>query len=133
MQEVEDAALLESKDKDSKVKKPEEDKKLVALPFSFEDDVGSNNSGYYTLRAVLTHQGRSSSSGHYVGWVRESIYEDKWYKFDDDAVTPITSEEILRLSGGGDWHCAYVLLYGPKPLRVPAEQQTTGETESMQE
>ena len=30
-------------------------------------DVGSNNSGFYEL--VLTHQGRSSSSGHYVGWV----------------------------------------------------------------
>lgn len=50
------------------MKKVEEDK-TVALPFSFEDDVGSNNSGYYTLHAVLTHQGRSSSSGHYVGWV----------------------------------------------------------------
>ena len=32
-------------------------------------DLGSNNSGYYELVAVLTHQGRSSSSGHYVGWV----------------------------------------------------------------
>ena len=27
-------------------------------------DLGSNNSGFYTLQAVLTHQGRSSSSGH---------------------------------------------------------------------
>lgn len=34
-------------------------------------DTGSNNSGYYELTAVLTHQGRSSSSGHYVGWVRK--------------------------------------------------------------
>jgi uncharacterized UBP type Zn finger protein len=33
-------------------------------------DVGSNNSGYYELNAVLTHKGRSSSSGHYVAWVR---------------------------------------------------------------
>lgn len=32
--------------------------------------MGSNNSGYYDLQAVLTHQGRSSSSGHYVGWVK---------------------------------------------------------------
>jgi ubiquitin carboxyl-terminal hydrolase 14 len=38
-------------------------------PYEFEDDPGSNNSGYYDLVAVLTHQGRSSSSGHYVGWV----------------------------------------------------------------
>lgn len=62
--------------------------------------MGSNNSGYYTLWAVLTHQGRSSSSGHYVAWVRQS--GDKWMKFDDDDVSPITSEDILRLSGGGD-------------------------------
>jgi hypothetical protein len=33
-------------------------------------DPGSNNSGYYELAAVLTHKGRSSDSGHYVGWVR---------------------------------------------------------------
>lgn len=39
--------------------------------YSFEDDAGSNNSGMYTLNAVLTHKGRSSSSGHYVGWIRK--------------------------------------------------------------
>ena len=33
-------------------------------------DTGSNNSGYYELQAVLTHKGRSSSSGHYVAWVK---------------------------------------------------------------
>ncbi|XP_034490942.1 ubiquitin carboxyl-terminal hydrolase 14 [Drosophila innubila] len=82
--------------------------------FSFEDDLGSNNSGFYTLKAVLTHKGRSSSSGHYVAWVRSS--GDIWFKFDDDDVTSVTTDEILRLSGGGDWHCAYVLLYGPKLL-----------------
>ena len=32
-------------------------------------DCGSNNSGYYELQAVLTHKGRSSSSGHYVACV----------------------------------------------------------------
>lgn len=87
-----------------------------ALPFSFEDDAGSNNSGYYQLRAVLTHKGRSSSSGHYVAWVHKE--NDEWYKCDDDKVSVITSEDILRLSGGGDWHCAYVLLYGPKKLEI---------------
>ncbi|XP_011190703.2 ubiquitin carboxyl-terminal hydrolase 14 [Zeugodacus cucurbitae] len=81
----------------------------------FENDPGSNNSGYYTLQAVLTHKGRSSSSGHYVAWVKHS--GDVWFKFDDDVVTSVTTEDILRLSGGGDWHCAYVLLYGPKLLK----------------
>lgn len=40
-------------------------------------------------------------------------------KFDDDVVTPIETEDVLRLSGGGDWHCAYVLLYGPRILEQP--------------
>ncbi|KAK2859953.1 hypothetical protein Q7C36_004119 [Tachysurus vachellii] len=37
----------------------------------YEADPGSNNSGYYDLQAVPTHQGRPSSSGHYVGWVKK--------------------------------------------------------------
>jgi ubiquitin carboxyl-terminal hydrolase 14 len=117
--EIEDAAVDKVKDtklpKNAKV----EEEKTRSLPFSFEDDLGSNNSGFYTLQAVLTHQGRSSSSGHYVGWVRHK--GDQWHKFDDDTVTPVTSEEILRLSGGGDWHVAYLLLYGPKICKVPIE------------
>ena len=62
-------------------------------------DVGSNNSGYYELQAVLTHKGRSSSSGHYVAWVRRK--GDDWLMFDDENVTGITSEDVLKLSGGG--------------------------------
>lgn len=93
-------------------------------PYWFEDDFGSNNSGYYTLQAVLTHKGRSSSSGHYVAWVKHK--DDVWFKFDDDDVSSVTNEEILRLSGGGDWHCAYVLLYGPKLL--PKIETTVGDS-----
>lgn len=44
-------------------------------------------------------------------------------KFDDDVVTPVSTEDILRLSGGGDWHCAYVLLYGPRILEIPIEDE----------
>ncbi|VDI17118.1 ubiquitin carboxyl-terminal hydrolase 14 [Mytilus galloprovincialis] len=73
--------------------------KLKQEPYSFPDDVGSNNSGYYELQAVLTHKGRSSSSGHYVAWVRRK--GDDWYMYDDDNVSPVTAEDVLRLSGGG--------------------------------
>ncbi|XP_055712894.1 ubiquitin carboxyl-terminal hydrolase 14 [Phlebotomus papatasi] len=124
---IEDATLerqMNEKDKlDADIKKEigEKDANVIELPFSFDDDIGSNNSGYYTLKAVLTHQGRSSSSGHYVAWVRQD--RDTWMKFDDDVVTPITTEDILRLSGGGDWHCAYVLIYGPRILRIPKDSQ----------
>ena len=80
-------------------------------------DFGSNNSGYYELQAVLTHKGRSSGSGHYVAWTRKAR-TNQWLQLDDDKVTPISEEDVLKLSGGGDWHCAYVLLYGPRLLEI---------------
>lgn len=119
---VEDAHLEEMTRKDATTPlKTGAKRETRREPFAFADDVGSNNSGYYTLQAVLTHQGRTSSSGHYVGWVRLSEDPEKWVKFDDDVVTPVSSEDVLRLSGGGDWHCAYVLVYGPRCLDVPLD------------
>ncbi|KAL7984370.1 hypothetical protein Chor_002940 [Crotalus horridus] len=92
-------------------------KEIKYEPFSFSEDIGSNNCGYYDLQAVLTHQGRSSSSGHYVSWVKrkqgiEAILENS------QMIGIVTPEDILRLSGGGDWHIAYVLLYGPRRIEV---------------
>ncbi|XP_012146142.1 ubiquitin specific protease 14 isoform X3 [Megachile rotundata] len=94
-------------------------KNIKTEPFSFEDDIGSNNSGYYSLQAVLTHKGRSSSSGHYVAWVRYK--NDTWLKCDDENVSIVTLAEVMKTKGGGDWHCAYVLLFGPKILEIPDE------------
>ncbi|KAK5647304.1 hypothetical protein RI129_002196 [Pyrocoelia pectoralis] len=122
--ELEDAqveAATKGKPKDVEDGKSKEKGKV--LPYWFENDIGSNNSGYYTLQAVLTHKGRSSSSGHYVGWIRHS--NNNWFKCDDDFVSPVSSEDILKLSGGGDWHCAYVLLYGPRILELPIESMDT--------
>ena len=61
---------------DSKVERLEKNKDQKDTPkdyysYSFEDDQGSSNSGMYQLNAVLTHKGRSSSSGHYVGWIKK--------------------------------------------------------------
>jgi len=94
----------------------EKDKEVKTEPFSFPEDVGSNNSGYYELSAILTHRGRTSQSGHYVAFKRTK--EDMWLMYDDDNVTPITTDEVMKLSGGGDWHCAYVLLYAPRKLII---------------
>jgi ubiquitin carboxyl-terminal hydrolase 14 len=85
----------------------QEDAVTTYVPYSFENDLGSNNSGYYELIAVLTHKGRSSNSGHYVGWAKNEK-TNKWYMYDDEDVSPVSEEEILKLSGGGDWHTAYV-------------------------
>lgn len=120
--EMEDKKVEEAqkvKDTNLLPMEPPQEKNMKSLPYHFPDDIGSNNSGYYELTAVLTHRGRSSSSGHYVAWVRRK--GDEWCKCDDDTVSLVTSEDILKLSGGGDWHCAYVLLYGPQVLEVPEE------------
>uniref|UniRef100_A0A8C7YIC4 Ubiquitin carboxyl-terminal hydrolase n=1 Tax=Oryzias sinensis TaxID=183150 RepID=A0A8C7YIC4_9TELE len=119
--EVEDKKLEKQPQKVTVLKKPDASKETKYDPFSFPDDIGSNNSGYYDLQAVLTHQGRSSSSGHYVAWVKRK--DDEWVKFDDDKVSVVAPEDILRLSGGGDWHIAYVLLYGPRRLEILEEEQ----------
>lgn len=118
--ELDDKAVEEST---SATKNRGDNKKNIKtrkMPYWFETDVGSNNSGYYRLQAVLTHQGRSSSSGHYLAWVKR---DDSWIRCDDDTVTHVTEEDVLKLSGGGDWHCAYLLLYGPRILEIPEEEE----------
>lgn len=65
--------------------------------------------GKYRLMGVITHKGRSSESGHYIGWTQSK--GKNWLKFDDDEVTKQTNSQILDLSGGGDWHTAYYLVY----------------------
>jgi ubiquitin carboxyl-terminal hydrolase 14 len=37
--------------------------------------------------------------------------DDYWFKCDDDKISAVTDEEIFKLSGGGDWHMAYLLFY----------------------
>jgi ubiquitin carboxyl-terminal hydrolase 14 len=82
-------------------------------PYHFEDDTGSNNSGFYDLIGVLTHQGRSSSSGHYVSWIKRTT--NQWFKYDDDDVTMVTDEDIKKLSGGGKQSVDHSLLtYNPQ-------------------
>ncbi|XP_059645650.1 ubiquitin carboxyl-terminal hydrolase 6-like [Cornus florida] len=65
--------------------------------------------GIYDLVAVLTHKGRSADSGHYVAWVKQE--SGKWIQYDDDNPVPQREEDITKLSGGGDWHMAYICMY----------------------
>ncbi|KAH8947146.1 hypothetical protein BDL97_11G025000 [Sphagnum fallax] len=65
--------------------------------------------GIYDLVAVLTHKGRSADSGHYVAWVKQD--SGKWIEFDDEQPILQKEEDITKLSGGGDWHMAYICLY----------------------
>eukprot|EP00898_Chlorokybus_atmophyticus_P006711 jgi/Chlat1/7040/Chrsp56S06708 len=76
-------------------------------PQQAETPVGQT--ALYNLIAVLTHKGRSADSGHYVAWVRQK--PGQWVCFDDDVAREVREEDVLKLSGGGDWHMAYMCLY----------------------
>lgn len=77
-------------------------------------DKETHLTGIYDLVAVLTHKGRSADSGHYVGWVKQE--SGKWIEFDDDNPIPQREEDITKLSGGGDWHMAYICMYKARTI-----------------
>ncbi|XP_010545625.1 PREDICTED: ubiquitin carboxyl-terminal hydrolase 6 isoform X2 [Tarenaya hassleriana] len=72
--------------------------------------------GIYDLVAVLTHKGRSADSGHYVAWVKQE--SGKWIQYDDDSPSPQREEDITKLSGGGDWHMAYIIMYKARTVSM---------------
>lgn len=69
-------------------------------------DSGTNSSGLYELRGVITHQGASADSGHYTSYVKKQASnkderEDTWWWFNDDKVSEVEGSKIETLSGGG--------------------------------
>ena len=49
------------------------------------------------------------------GWVRQHPGSNYWWKYDDDVVTEVDHEEIMRLKGGGDKDMTYLVFYRYKP------------------
>ena len=97
-------------------------------------DEGSNKSGLYELRGVVTHQGASADSGHYTSYVKKQGALDqktgkrkeedgKWWWFNDEKVSEVEADKIDTLSGGGESHSALILLY--RAIDLP----TAGEVE----
>lgn len=89
-------------------------------------DDGSNSSGLYDLRAVITHQGASANSGHYTAYVKKQgrlvgdstapggkrLEEDgKWWWFNDEKVTEVDAEKIETLAGGGKYSLSFVMVF----------------------
>lgn len=78
-------------------------------------DAGTNQSGLYELRGVITHQGASADSGHYTAYVKKQNRssndsqagskrreeDGKWWWFNDEKVTEVDAEKIETLAGGG--------------------------------
>ena len=93
-------------------------------------DSGACQTGLYELRGVITHQGASADSGHYIAYVKKLAkpgdkkeQEDAvaaaaggWWRFDDEKVTEVGEEKVMQLAGGGESHSALVLLYAAVPL-----------------
>ena len=78
------------------------------------EDEGSNMSGLYELRGLVTHQGASADSGHYTSYVKKQGVMDpttgkrkeedgKWWWFNDDKVSEVEADKIESLSGGGKY------------------------------
>ena len=81
--------------------------------------------GIYNLQFLITHTGREADSGHYMAWskVIKSVKSDDWCKYDDDKVSLIKEDEIMKLGGGGDRPTAYMVFYVPSWKEEEDEQK----------
>ncbi|RKP21138.1 cysteine proteinase [Rozella allomycis CSF55] len=56
----------------------------------------------YHLHGVLVHSG-DVNGGHYMAYIRPTI-ENEWFKFDDDRVIKVSTEEALDENFGGEFN-----------------------------
>eukprot|EP01117_Protostelium_nocturnum_P017448 TRINITY_DN7100_c0_g1_i1.p1 TRINITY_DN7100_c0_g1~~TRINITY_DN7100_c0_g1_i1.p1 ORF type:complete len:1026 (+),score=345.63 TRINITY_DN7100_c0_g1_i1:86-3163(+) len=63
----------------------------------------------YRIYAVLVHSG-DMKNGHYYSYIRPNNGSD-WFKFDDDKVTPASTEEAISHNFGHQSTGAYMLIY----------------------
>ncbi|WVQ73689.1 hypothetical protein IAR50_003269 [Cryptococcus sp. DSM 104548] len=76
--------------------------------FPYELDLGDfldesadrSQSHVYKLHGVLVHSG-DLHGGHYFALIKPEK-DGRWFKFDDDRVTPVTDKEVLEDNFGGD-------------------------------
>lgn len=101
--------------KDYKGEKVEDKMELEEKILDFQEIKNGNSTGWYELCGIVTHKGKTADSGHYIAWVKEE--NDRWIKYDDDTVTQVSEDNIKKLSGGGEWHIAYILFYRSKNLK----------------
>lgn len=68
---------------------------------------------YLHLPAIVTHKGAAADAGHYIGFVKKSVFhpptlgeeqesDEDWYKFDDDKVSIFPQAKLTTLDGGGE-------------------------------
>lgn len=77
--------------------------------------------GTYALIAVVTHEGKTSDSGHYTTFVKE---EDTWIHFDDEKKFTTTENDVLKLCGGCDGPMACMCLYKSVNILTPGDEKS---------
>lgn len=84
----------------------------------------------------MTHKGAAADAGHYIGFVKKSVFhnakapaaadgavptpavpafdndDEDWYKFDDDKVSDFPKEKLATLDGGGTTPSSFFMILG---------------------
>lgn len=93
----------EEKRKAAEVEKEEGERQAdeVTIQYETADGEALDPSDFeYELQGVLVHAG-IAQGGHYYSFIRDDATADQWYKFDDDEVTPFSSDQIPTQCFGG--------------------------------
>lgn len=92
--------------------------------------------------AIVTHKGAAADAGHYMAFVKKSVFhstnsttspisrasgastefdedDEDWYKFDDDKVSIFPKEKLATLDGGG----AYFYMILDHPSHTPCRRR----------
>ncbi|TXT08338.1 uncharacterized protein COLE_05262 [Cutaneotrichosporon oleaginosum] len=88
----------------------------IDLAEFLDESADHSVSHVYKLHGVLVHSG-DLHGGHYFALIKPEA-DGRWFKFDDDRVTPVTDKEVLEDNFGGD------LVNGV----MPAHQRTQART-----
>ncbi|KAJ3574855.1 hypothetical protein NP233_g1485 [Leucocoprinus birnbaumii] len=106
-------------------------------------DIGASQTGLYDLVAIVTHKGAAADAGHYIAFVKKSVFhsakgktspvtgatgqsveldedDEDWYKFDDDKVSIFPKEKLATLDGGGEDSSATTSMVLPSGDSSPA-------------
>jgi ubiquitin carboxyl-terminal hydrolase 7 len=72
----------------------------IDLAEFLDEEADRTVSHKYKLHGVLVHSG-DLHGGHYFALIKPEK-DGRWFKFDDDRVTPVTDKEVLEDNYGGD-------------------------------
>nr|GEX82372.1 hypothetical protein [Tanacetum cinerariifolium] len=75
--------------------------------------------GLYDLVAILTHEGMTIYSGHYIAWVKD--HASTWVEMDDSSATAKKEADLAAMSGGDGGQIAYLCINKARHNDYPSE------------